>query len=156
MSHYYGAGVTRAGVNTANTAYFNLHQTGTTSRLRVRQVIVSIRVAPTTAPAWFLSRATARGTQASTLAGQALDPSEPAAIGTLDVCGTGASAPTFSTANIIQTGGLAVTAGGSFIWTFYDEPLIVTNTAGNGLVIANANASGATTGNFDCSILWEE
>lgn len=156
MAHRYGAGVTRAGVNTANTAYFNLTQTGTSSRLHIRQIIVSIRVAPTTAPAFYLSRATARGTQSSTLTGQALDSADPASVGSLDVCGTGGSAPTFSTSNYIQTGGLAVTAGGTFIWTFYDDPLVVIATAGNGIVVANANASGATTGNFDCSFLWDE
>lgn len=152
----YGAGVSRAGINTANAAYFNLDNTGTSQRLRIVQIIVGVAVTPTNAPAFYLSRATVRGTQSSTLAGQALDPGDPASIGTMDVCGTGASQPTFSTTNLLQTGGLAVTAGGVFIWTFYDAPLVVPATAGNGLVIANVNASGATTGTFTASVLWEE
>jgi len=152
----YGAGVTRAGVNTANTAYFNLDNTTTTDRILVRQIIVSISVAPTTAPAFYLVRTTARGTQASTLAGLPLDPAEVAATGTLDVCGTGASQPTFTNTNWIATGALAVTAGGAFVWSFWDVPLIIPATSANGLAVANANASGATTGTFNCSYIWDE
>jgi hypothetical protein len=151
----YGAGVTRAGVNTANTAYFNLFG-GTGDRILIRQVIVAVQVAPTTAPQWYLVRTTARGTQASTLAGIALDSVDPASIGTLDVCGTGASQPTFTNTAWIQTGSLAVTAGGAFVWTFYDLPLIVPATAAAGLAVANSLASGTTTGNFTCSFLWDE
>lgn len=151
----YGAGVTRAGVNTANTAYFNLLG-GTGDRLLVRQVIISVAVAPTTAPQWYLVRTTARGTQASTLAGLPFDTADVAANGTLDVCGTGASAPTFTNTNWITTGALAVTAGGAFVWSFWDVPLIVPATSGNGLAIANANASGSTTGNFNGSFVWDE
>lgn len=151
-----GAGVTRSGVNTANTAYFNLDNTGT-GRLFVRQVIVNISVAPSTAPMFYLSRATARGTQASTLAGLVLDEGDTqSVVGTLDVCGTGGNVPTFSTTNWLATGALAVTAGGSYIWTFYDAPIVVKTGAGNGLCVANANASGATTGTFTCSMLWDD
>jgi len=151
----YGAGVTRSGINTADTAYFNL-MGGTGDRLLIRQIIVSIAVAPTTAPQFYLVRTTARGTQASTLAGLPLDIVDPAAVGTLDVCGTGASQPTFTNTAWIQTGALAVTAGGAFIWTFWDLPLIVPATAANGLAVANDLASGATTGTFNCSYLWDE
>lgn len=151
-----GAGVSRAGINTADTAYFNLLG-GTGNRLAVEQVIVNIAVAPTTAPAFYLVRTTVRGTQASTLAAQPLDGADAGAIGTLDVCGTGASQPTFTAANKIQIGGLAVTAGGAFIWTFpQDAPLIVPATSAAGIAVANANASGATTGTFLCSFLWRE
>lgn len=152
----YGAGVSASGVNTANTAYFNLDNTATTDRLYVRQIIVAISVAPTTAPLFYLVRTTARGTQASTLAGLPIDPAEVAATGTLDVCGTGASQPTFTNTNRLQVGALAVTAGGAFVWTFWDYPLIVPATAGNGLAVANLNASGATTGTFVASYLWDE
>lgn len=149
------AGVTRAGVNTADTAYFNLLG-GASQRLAIQQIIVNIGVAPTTAPAFYLVRTTARGTQASTLAAQPLDVADAGAIGTLDVCGTAGSAPTFTAANKLSVGGLAVTAGGAFIWTFGEEGLIIPATAGAGLALANANASGATTGNFYCSYLWRE
>lgn len=151
----YGAGVTRAGVNTANTAYFNL-MGGTGARLVIRQVIISVAVAPTTAPQFYLVRTTARGTQASTLAGLPFDTADVAAFATLDVCGTGGSQPTFTNTAWLQTGALAVTAGGAFVWSFYDTGLIVPATTANGIAIANANASGATTGNFNCSFLWDE
>lgn len=151
-----GAGVSRAGVNTADVAYFNLVG-GAGNRLAIEQVIVNVAVAPTAAPSLYLVRTTARGTQASTLAAQPLDPADAGAIATLDVCGTAGSQPTFTAANKLQVGGLAVTAGGVFIWTFpQDAPLIVPATAGAGLAVANANAAGATTGTFLCSFLWRE
>jgi hypothetical protein len=155
VNRRYGAAVSRAGINTADTAYFNLLG-GTTSRLYVVQVTINIAVAPTTAPAFYLARTTARGTQASTLAGQALDTADAASLGTLDVCGTAGSQPTFTAANKIVSGGLAVTAGGMLIWTFYDEPIVIPATAAAGLALCNANASGATTGTIHCSYLWEE
>jgi hypothetical protein len=151
----YGAGVSLSGINTANTAYTNLLG-GTGDRLLVVRVVVNIAVAPTTAPSLYLVRTTARGTQASTLAGQVFDAADVASIGTLDVCGTGASQPTFTNTNKIDVGGLAVTAGGAWVWTFYDKPLIVSATAGAGLAVANANASGATTGTFLVSYVWDE
>jgi hypothetical protein len=151
----YGAGVSPAGINTANTAYANLVG-GTGDRLLVVRIVVNIAVAPTTAPSLYLARTTARGTQASTLAGQVFDAGDVVSIGTLDVCGTGASQPTFTNTNKIDVGGLAVTAGGSWVWTFYDKPLIVPATAGAGLAVANANASGATTGTFLVSYTWDE
>jgi hypothetical protein len=122
----------------------------------VYQVIVNISVAPTTAPAFYLARTTARGTQASTLAGQPLDPADAGGVATLDVCGTGASAPTFTAANKLTVGGLAITAGGAFIWTFPGDGLIIPATNNNGIAICNANASGATTGTFLASFLWRE
>lgn len=144
-----------AGVNTANTAYSNLLG-GTGDRLLVRSVIANVSVAPTTAPIFYLVRTTGRGTQASTLIGQAFDAADVAAVGTLDVCGTGASQPTFTNTNRISAGGLAITAGGAFVWTFYDVPLVVPATANNGLAVANLNASGATTGTFVISYIWDE
>jgi hypothetical protein len=151
----FSAGNTNSGINTADRAYFSLQQTGTAHRLQVIQVMVTIAVAPTTAPAFYLVRTTARGTQTSTLVGQGHDPNAPTALGTVDQCSSG-TPPTFTAANKIQVGALAITAGGVFIWTFYDKPLIITNVAGNGLAIANSNASGATTGTFFASYTWDE
>jgi hypothetical protein len=155
MFNRYGAAVSRAGINTADTAYFNLLG-GTASRIYIVQITVNIAVAPTTAPAFYLARTTARGTQASTLLGQALDAADVAATGTLDVCGTAGNQPTFTAGNKLASGGLAVTAGGMLIWTFYDVPLVIPATAANGLALCNANASGATTGTIHCSMLWNE
>jgi hypothetical protein len=152
----WGAGVSRSGINTADTAYFNLVG-GTTDRLSIVEIVVNIAVAPTTAPALYLARTTARGTQASTLAGQPFDLADTGTTnaGTLDVTGTAGSQPTFTAANKIGVGGLAVTAGGVFVWTFYDQPLVVPATAAAGLAVCNANASGATTGTFLCSMFWD-
>lgn len=149
------AGVSRAGINTADTAYFNLVG-GTGNRLAVYEIKVNIGVAPTTAPAFYIARTTARGTQASTLAGLFADGADAGGIGTLDVCGTGASQPTFTAASKLDTGGLGVTAGGMLIWTFYDDPIIIPATSGAGLALCNSNASGATTGTFYCSYRWRE
>jgi hypothetical protein len=52
--------------------------------------------------------------------------------------------------------GLATTAGGYWVWDFRDYPITIDKTAGLGLAIVNANASGATTGTFAGSFIWEE
>ena len=150
----YGAAFSVAGVNTANTFTVNLTNTGTTERMKVMQIAVGISVAPTTAPSFYLSRATARGTNTTTLAGQPFDPSDSASSGTLDL--TNSVAPTFSTSLKMAGGGLAVTAGGWWIWDFRDSPIIIPATAASGLAIVNANASGATTGTFAGYVVWEE
>jgi hypothetical protein len=150
----YSAGFSRAGINTANSPVANLSNTGTATRLRVLEIGVGIAVAPTTAPLFYLSRATARGTQSATLAGQVFDSGDAAASGTVDY--TWSANPTFSTSNLMVVGGLGVTAGGFFVWTFYDNPLIVNATAASGLVIANANASGSTLGTFAGYCKWDE
>lgn len=152
----YGAGVTRAGINTADTAYFNLTNAGTAARLYVVQIVIIQAVNPTTAPVFYLARTTTRGTQASTLAGQALDAGDQASTGTLDVTGTGASQPAFTAASKIDMAGLPLTVGSAWVFPFYDDELVVPATANNGIAICNANASGATTGTFYCAYKWRE
>ena len=150
----YSAGGSRAGINTANSAYFQLRPTSTAERLYVVEVGINVAVAPTTAPNFHLSRSTAVGTSTATLAGQPHEPGDVAAVGTLD--STWSSAPTFSTPAFLRMGGLAVTAGGMLIWTFYDAPIVLAADTAKGLVIANANASGATTGTFTAYMSWDE
>lgn len=150
----YSAGATKSGVNTANTGYFQLRPTSTAQRMYVVEVGVNVAVAPSTAPALYLSRSTAVGTITTTLAGQPHDAAEVAAIGTFDSAFSGA--PTFSTSLFMRFGGLAVTAGGMLIWTFYDAPIVLAADTAKGLVIANANASGATTGTFTAYMSWDE
>ena len=150
----YSAGASRAGINTAGSAYFQLRPTSTASRLYVVEVGVNIAVASTTAPALYLSRSTAVGTSTASLAGQPHEPGDVAANGTLD--STWSSAPTWSTTNFLRYGGLAVTAGGMLIWTFYDAPIVLSASTSAGLVIANANASGSTTGTYTAYMSWEE
>lgn len=150
----YSAGFSVAGVNTANTQVANLVNTGTSQRLRVLQIAVGVASAPTTAPQFYLARSTARGTQTTTLAGQTFDPGDQASIGTVDSAWS--VAPTFSTTNKFVNGGLGTTAGGWWVWDFRDSPLIVTASAGAGLTIVNANASGTTLGTFAGHFIWEE
>lgn len=150
----YSAGGSRAGINTANSALFQLRPTSTAERLYVVEVGINIAVAPTTAPAFYLARSTAVGTSTATLAGQPHEPGDVAAVGTLDT--TWSAAPTFSTSLFLRYGGLAVTAGGMLIWTFYDAPIVLAADTAKGLVIANANASGATTGTVTAYMSWDE
>lgn len=154
MSGRYSAGASRVGINTANSALFQLRNTATTGRLYIVEIGVNVSVAPTTAPNFYLARSSAIGTSTATLAGQANDPGETASLGTFD--STWSAAPTFSTSNFIRIGGLAVTAGGMLIWTFYDAPLVVPASTTAGLVIANSLASGATTGTVTAYCTWDE
>lgn len=153
MSRYSAGGLT-PGINTADRAYFQLRPTGTTERLYVVEIGIGIAVAPTTAPAPYLARSTAIGTNTLTLAGQSNDPADGAAVGTLDI--TLGTQPTFVAASKFRVGGLPVTAGSMLIWTFYDKPLIVDRVTTTGLCIANANASGATLGSFFAYMAWDE
>jgi len=155
VSGRYSAGAAgRAGINTANSAYFAIRNTGTAERLYVVEIGIGVSTAPTTAPNFFISRATAAGTSTTTLAGQANDPGETAATGTFDSAWS--AAPTFSTTNFIRAGGLATTAGGMLIWTFYDAPLVVPASTSAPIVIGNAAASGATLGAFFAYATWDE
>ena len=153
MTRYSAAG-SRAGINTANSAMFQIRNTGTAHRIFIVELGINVAVAPTTAPAFYVSRSSAVGTNSATLAGQANDPGEPSAVGTLDT--TWSVNPTFSTTAFLRYGGLAVTAGGMLIWTFYDEPLVVKASTSEGIVIANANAAGATLGTFTAYATWDE
>lgn len=151
----YGAGATPAGINSANGLVADLHPTGTGTRLRIFQIIVGVSVAPTNAPIFYLTRTTAAGTVTTTLVGQALDPADPASVATMNTVNS--VAPTFTAGNKIAVGGLAVTAGGAWVWTFPDDaPLIVPATTATGVAVLNANASGATLGAFAVSMLWRE
>ena len=150
----YSASGSRAGINTANSAYFQLRPTSTAERLYVVEIAVNIGVASTTAPILYVARSTAVGTSTATQAGVSHEPGDVTAVGTLD--STWSTAPTFSTTDKIRQGGLAVTAGGMLIWTFYDAPIVLSASTSAGLVIANANASGSTTGTFTASVSWDE
>lgn len=150
----YGSGASKAGVNTANTPYFSVRNTSAALRIEVRQIIVAVAVAPTTAPAFYLSRTTANGTETTSLAGQAYDPADAASLA-LFVSAWSVN-PTFSTTAWLGNGALALTAGGAFIWTFYDKPLTLSAATTTGIAVVNANASGATTGTFHGSALWDE
>lgn len=155
MAGRYGAGVTnKAGVNTADTAYFQIRATATTERIAVVEIIFAILTAPTNAPQPYLTRTTAIGTVTTTIAGQAFDPADAASLTTLDSAFS--VAPTFTAANKVGVGALAVTAGGAWVWSFRDKPLILPASTTAGLAIVNAAASGATVGAFSCSAIFDE
>jgi hypothetical protein len=152
VAKLYQAALSRAGINTAGPQlYWQLRSA--TPRIRIYEVGVSVSVAPTTAPVFQISRATASlGTASTTLTGIALDAADAAATGIFESAWSGA--PTINT-SYQRMMGLPVTAGGGFIWTWpEDSPLVLAGT--NALQITNANASGATTGTFVAYVVWEE
>jgi hypothetical protein len=70
--------------------------------------------------------------------------------------GTYGTNPTFTAANKIDGGMTPLAVGNGWLWTFYDSPLVVAASAAESIVIANANASGATTGVYQASAVWDE
>lgn len=153
MANRYQAALSRAGINTAGPQLYWQLRSGASNRIRIVELGISVVVAPTTAPNFQISRATASlGTASTSLAGQPLDAADAAATGILESAWSGA--PTINT-TYHRMMGLAVTAGGGFIWTWpVDSPLILPVSAA--LQITNANASGATTGTFAAYVVWEE
>lgn len=149
----YELGVSKAGVNTANTVMWQLR--APTRRTRLYELGIFVEVAPTTAPQFVLARATAGGTSTTSTLGQALDPTDAAATSTLDSAWS--AAPTFNTAGpFLRRLALPITAGAGIIWTWPDQPLVITSTATTFLVIANAVATGATLGQFSVYCRFDE
>jgi hypothetical protein len=153
VSNKYQAALSRAGINTAGPQLYWQLRAGASNRMRIAEIGVSVVSAPTTAPSFQISRATASlGTASTSQAGQTLDPSDVAATAVLESAWS--AAPTINT-TYHRIMALATTAGGGFIWTWDDSaPLIIP--AGGALQITNANASGATTGTFAAYVVWEE
>lgn len=156
MANRYQAALTRAGINTAGPQlYWQLRSNGS-ARLRLVEIGVSINTAPSTAPLFQISRATASlGTASTSLTGQAFDSSDSTATGVLESAWS--AAPTINT-TYHRMFGLPVTAGNGFIWTFPNDGEMIIGGAGaaQALQITNANASGTTTGNFAAYVVWEE
>lgn len=152
MANRYQAALSRAGINTAGPQLYWQLRSNASARLRIIELGISISVAPTTAPLFQISRATASlGTASTTLTGQALDAADVTATGIFESAWS--AAPTINT-TYHRMFGLPVTAGGGFIWAWpTDSPLILPASAA--LQITNANASGATTGTFAAYIVWE-
>jgi hypothetical protein len=152
----YGGAVSHAGINTADSVYAQVRATTTNARLYVVKAWIAISVAPTTAPLFYLTRgATAGTTPTITLLGQGYDPADGAANGQVEGA-TWATPPTKTAANKLDGGALAATAGGLWLWTFYDRPLVVDRVTTTPLCICNANASGASTGTFVSGFAWDE
>lgn len=149
----YEVGVSKAGVNTANTVMWQLR--APSRRTRIYEIGIFVETAPTTAPQFVLARATAGGTSTTSTLGQARDTTDAASTSTLDSAWS--SAPTFSTTGpFLRRMALPVTAGSGIIWTWPDQPLVITTTATTYLVVANAAATGATLGQFSMYCCFDE
>jgi hypothetical protein len=149
----YEIGVSKAGVNTANTVMFALRSP--TRRSWLHELGIFVDTAPTTAPQFVLARNTAGTvTATTTVVGVACVPEASTATATLDSAWS--TPPTFNTAGpFMRRMTLPVTAGAGIIWSWPDG-LIVTSTVTTALVIANAAATGATLGQFSVYASWEE
>lgn len=147
----YSVSVSKAGVNTAATTMVVLWNP--TNVITVNEIGISIAVAPTTAPDWYIVRATARGTQTTTAAGSAYNSPAATSTGTVDSAWSGN--PTVNAATTaLRRLAMPVTAGGGVIYTFIPEAMHLPN--GTGLAIVNANVSGATTGTMGFYFDWTE
>lgn len=148
----YGANSSKAGVNTAATTMWNLWSTGGSCYLQT--LILTMTVAPTTLPDFYVVRSTARGTQTTTTAGNPFDPNDNAATCTLDSAWSANP-----TVNAVGTAllrlPLPLSAGASFYFAA-DTLNALWCRNGAGLAIVNANASGATTGTFALNAIWRE
>lgn len=153
MAKRYQAALSRSGINTAGPQLYWQLRSGASARLRIIEIGISVVTAPTTAPLFQISRATASlGTASTSLAGQPLDAADVSAVGVFESAWS--AAPTINT-TYHRMLGLPVTAGGGFIWSWpVDSPLVLPASAA--LQITNANASGATTGTFAAYVVWEE
>lgn len=151
----YSAAASFSGINTAARAYAVL-KAGSARRLFIRRVMIAMPVIATTAPSFQLLRQTAAGvTPGATTTPQALDAADVAATAVLETGGYGTQ-PTLSTATPMEAAALPLTAGAGWVWNFMDVPLVVNLGTANGLAIYNLNASGATTGTFIASFLYDE
>jgi hypothetical protein len=141
MPHYHVAFNGKAGTNTANKIIANLW--AVSRKARVVEVGIFLQTVTATAPLFALQRASARGTQSTSLTPIQKDASDPAATCALDTAWS--VDPTFSTANPqIRSAGVALAAGNGFVWNL-DEVEIL---SGAGLAIFNVNATGATLGSY--------
>lgn len=150
----YSIAINRAGVNAANTVLAEL-RAAANARSFVREIGVSMAALPSTAPRLVLARPTnapAGGTAGNNPIGD--DAADGAALTSFFTAGW-TTVPTFAAAGPWKkVGGLPLTLGAGFIWTFPGAGLVVP-LAGS-LLIANLNASGATLGSFDMYLDWEE
>lgn len=154
MGVYRGSVNARAGVNTANTPYFQL-KTAAGERAMIKEFGITVSVAPSTAPQFALARSTATGTSSTTVLGTAADPAEPAALTTLDSAWS--VAPTFNTAGpFLWAATMPVTAGAGYVWVAPDDRSRIVVPVSSGLILANIAAAGATLGSFSFYVVWDE
>lgn len=149
----YMLGLSKAGVNTANTVMWQVR--APTRLTRIKTVGIFVEVAPTTAPQFVLARATAGGTSTTSTVGQLGNPIGIAATTTVDSAWS--SAPTFTTSGpFLAKATLPVTAGSGVYFDIGEGIWCRNGTATDNLVIANAVATGATVGSFGLHVIWDE
>lgn len=132
----------KAGINTANSAMWQI-RAAATQRIWLYELGIGIEVAPAAAPVIRLNRPTAVGTSTATVAPQAEDPGNAAAVTLLDT--TWSTAPTLGAIDL-RRWPLPNSVGAGIVWTWYDSPLVIP--VSGGLAIVNAIAAGATLGSL--------
>lgn len=142
MARYEG-GVSRAGVNTANTQMFMI-RAGAGQSTYLLELAISVAVAPTTGPSWRLNRPTAAGTASTQTTPQAQEPDSIAALTRLDTAWSAAPANAATDLRLYATPNAI---GSGIVWTWYDRPFRIP--AATGLMVINANAAGTTLGTFN-------
>jgi hypothetical protein len=141
----------KAGVNTANTIMWQ-HRTTASSRVRIYEIALAVDTVTTTGPSWRLNRTTAVGTSTATVSPEEQDPGGGAATSLLDI--TWSSNPTLGS-NDLRRYATPQTVGSGIVWTWPDHrPLIIPASAG--MAIVNGNATGASTGFFVVTFVFEE
>lgn len=150
----YSAAASMSGINTAARAYFTLSPSSTRKQ-RIYRLAIAMPVACSTVPSFQVLRQTVAGvTPGASFAPIALDPGDPASGGLFASGGFGTQ-PTLTTSTPLDMASLPLTAGAGWVWNF-PTPIEVTLGTANGIAIYNLNASGATTGTFIGSVLFEE
>jgi hypothetical protein len=127
-----------------------IRATAATDRLYVAEIGFSLNAG--TASSVGLIRSLTLGTSSSTAAGQAQDPGDAAAVGTVDYAWS--AAPTIAGSPVYMRRCVCpATAGYTVIWVF-PKPIVVTNAATGGLLLWNFGASTASI--LSAYACWEE
>jgi len=148
VAFYEASGLTIAPAATIDLSYINLWNSGTADRLRVREIGMTNTAA--TAAKVGLKRTTARGTNTTTVLGTAIDNSDAAAAGTLDLTW---SVESTKAGNYLRRAQIASVIGAGLLWTWWNGPgLVVPTSAGITLVVPTAVAGSAC----ECWMVWEE
>jgi hypothetical protein len=138
----YSVTSTKAGINTANSVMWQL-RAAASQRVQLLELGIAVAVAPTTNPQFRLNRSTAIGTSTATVAPQAEDPANAAAVTLLDT--TWSTPPTLAAIDL-RSFPVPASIGAGIVWTWYDQAFVIPQSGG--LSIVNANATGATLGSF--------
>lgn len=154
MTQLYSAAGSFSGINTAGKVWADIYA-GAASRPKVKRITLAMPVACSTVPAFQIRRATTAGTTpVNTLTPMPFDGNENAATSTSHT--QGYTTDGTLTATPLDVGAFPLTAGAAWVWNFGEPGIFIPVGTGNGLVLYNANASGATLGTFLFAVLFEE